>query len=662
MRSVSAQKLKRLPQSDEVWQLLTYLMRIWITPPDEQPSRPYLIMVFDVTNDLIVASDLAPTEPSPDKVRDVLFKAMSKPPRGAGPARRPRSLGIADRVLLEALAPALTELGITPIEQTPPDEMQELILNMEEHLRGGEEHPGLLSVAGVTPELVGGVFEAAAEFYRAAPWVLLLNEQVIAVRFPAEAACRYVSVMGNAGIEYGLAPYLTWEDVERAVSPHDEDPLHTVPETGLRSFFFDRVTLVPFDDLEAIRRYGWEVVNDQAYPIPIYINKQTMQAERPDVDELKWYEVTLRAIPIFVRDYLQPDGRGDYQPVEATLEVPTQAGPAKVDLKYPAGALNYTDRPAQDIEWENFDINEDEAEEMPFFDRRAMEGMMRKAVAEKFGEQPTTGDPQLDRAQQIMDRAWSETNPGRRLTLAHEALSVSPDCADAYVLLAEEEADTVGRALEYYQKGVKAGQRALGDAYFTAHVGDFWGLLETRPYMRALEGQARTLWRMRRSAEAALLYFEMLRLNPGDNQGVRYSLVDLLLDLDRDDDVIELLKQYKGDWTAVWQYTRALLKFRRYGASDKAVRALREALSQNPHVPPYLTGHQRIPNRLPEYMGLGDEREAVHYAAAHLNHWRRTPGAVEWLKERVGAQPPGPKPAARTKPAKSPSRRKRGRG
>ncbi len=639
MRSVSAQKLKRLPQSDEVWQLLTYLMRIWITPPDEPPSRPYLTMVFDVTNDLIVASDLASTEPSPDKVRDVLFKAMSKPPRGAGPSRRPRSLGIADRVLLEALAPALTELGITPIEQAISDEVQELILNMEEHLRGGEEHPGLLSVAGVTPELVGGVFEAAAEFYRAAPWVLLLNEQVIAVRFPAEAAYRYVSVMGNAGIEYGLAPYLTWEDVERAVNPHDEHPLHTLPETGLRSFFFDRVTLVPFDDLEAIRRYGWEVVNDQAYPIPIYITKQTMQAERPNVDELRWYEVTLRAIPIFVRDYLKPDGRGDYQPVEATLEVSTHAGPAKVDLKYPAGALNYTDRPAQDIAWEDFDTDEDEAEEMPFFDRRAMESMMRKAVAEKFGEQPTTGDPQLDQAQAIMDRAWNETHPGRRIALAHEALSVSPNCADAYVLLAEEEADTVGRALEYYQKGVEAGQRALSDAYFTEHVGHFWGLLETRPYMRALEGQARTLWRMRRGAEAELLYFEMLRLNPGDNQGVRYSLVDLLLDLDRDDDVIELLKQYKGDWTAVWQYTRALLKFRRYGASDKADRALRQALSQNPHVPPYLTGHQRIPNRLPEYMGLGDEREAVHYAAAHLNHWRRTPGAVEWLRAQAGAPP-----------------------
>jgi hypothetical protein len=38
----------------------------------------------------------------------------------------------------------------------------------------------------VTVELLKGVFEAAAEFYRAAPWIRLSNEQVIAVQHPNE--------------------------------------------------------------------------------------------------------------------------------------------------------------------------------------------------------------------------------------------------------------------------------------------------------------------------------------------------------------------------------------------------------------------------------------------------------------------------------------------
>jgi hypothetical protein len=54
-------------------------------------------------------------------------------------------------------------------------------------------------------------------------------------------------------------------------------------------------------------------------------------------------------------------------------------------------------------------------------------------------------------------------------------------CADAYVLLAQEEADTVKRALELYQQGVSAGEKALGADYFQENTGYFRGLLETRP-------------------------------------------------------------------------------------------------------------------------------------------------------------------------------------
>jgi hypothetical protein len=30
---------------------------------------------------------------------------------------------------------------------------------------------------------------------------------------------------------------------------------------------------------------------------------------------------------------------------------------------------------------------------------------------------------------------------------------------------------------------------------------------------------------------------------------------------------------------------------------------------------------------------MGGEDEAVYYASENLNHWRKTPGAVDWLKE-----------------------------
>ncbi len=77
----------------------------------------------------------------------------------------------------------------------------------------------------------------------------------------------------------------------------------------------------------------------------------------------------------------------------------------------------------------------------------------------------------------------------RRVDLARQALTISPDCADAYLLLAEEAASSLEEARELLERGVAAGERALGPEPFEEDVGYFWGILETRPYMRP--GRAR---------------------------------------------------------------------------------------------------------------------------------------------------------------------------
>jgi hypothetical protein len=109
----------------------------------------------------------------------------------------------------------------------------------------------------------------------------------------------------------------------------------------------------------------------------------------------------------------------------------------------------------------------------------------------------------------------------------------------------------------------------------------------------------------------------------------------VLVELDRDEEALQLLKQYKDDAGADWLFTWSLIEFRKNGSSKAADRRLREALKFNPHVPAYLTGRKRVPNRLPDYISLGEDSEAAHYADHYLNHWRRTPGAVEWLKSKL---------------------------
>src|SRR5262249_41532931 len=103
----------------------------------------------------------------------------------------------------------------------------------------------------------------------------------------------------------------------------------------------------------------------------------------------------------------------------------------------------------------------------------------------------------LEEAQDVMYEAW-ESPKGRAIQLARKALSISPDCADAYVVLAQTLAKTTPRELELYELGVKAGERALGKEAFVEDADHFWGLVETRPYMRARAGVARCLFALGR--------------------------------------------------------------------------------------------------------------------------------------------------------------------
>ncbi len=262
-----------------------------------------------------------------------------------------------------------------------------------------------------------------------------------------------------------------------------------------------------------------------------------------------------------------------------------------------------------------------------------LENMLREGGG-KLPSAPAPTTP-LERAQDLVYEAFETESSRKRVQLAKKALKVSPDCADAYVLLAEEDAGSLEEARELYQKGVEAGERALGREMFEEEAGHFWGILETRPYMRARQGLAVCLWELGQREEAIEHYREMLDLNPGDNQGIRYELAGWLLDEEMDEELGELLERYEEDASAFWVYTRALWRFRKEGDTEEATAALKEAIETNPYVPLYLLGHKSLPGALPELIGFGDESEAVAYFARALTGWLRTPQALEWLRQNA---------------------------
>ena len=271
--------------------------------------------------------------------------------------------------------------------------------------------------------------------------------------------------------------------------------------------------------------------------------------------------------------------------------------------------------------------------------QKFLDGMLKKNSG-KMPKMPPKN--KRDFAQDIMYEAWDTEDSDERIRIAHEALSVHPDCADAYVLLAEETAESQEEAKELYEKGVLAGERDLGKKFFKENAGHFWGMHETRPYMRARNGLAQVLWALGEDQKAIDNCHEMLRLNPGDNQGIRYVLVRFLADLGRYVELEAFLnsEEYQDDCMVDWIYTRVLLQFVKTGRSTKSKKLLSKAIDCNSQVTAYLCGRKSMPRNIPDKITMGGEDEAICYAWAYMNAWQQVDGAIEWLADESGVNKP----------------------
>lgn len=74
---------------DETWGVAARRMRTWVTPDDQPPYRPYIILVLDVTGRRIVGQAVEMSAPDAEAIFKVLQQAIRKPNPGGGKGRRP---------------------------------------------------------------------------------------------------------------------------------------------------------------------------------------------------------------------------------------------------------------------------------------------------------------------------------------------------------------------------------------------------------------------------------------------------------------------------------------------------------------------------------------------------------------------------------------------
>jgi tetratricopeptide (TPR) repeat protein len=586
----------------ETWQVGAVRLPVWFPRLDGDPFRVWIAVCLNLDSGRLIASEPGPEEDLASLLEGALSRA------GKDWRSRPARVQVADAAWSQGLDGLLSSHGVTVETRPELPELSHILADFPGRMAPDDPRPGPLAGAGVTLERLAAFARAAAGFVEASGWRHLQEEDRVRIEAPAVETDLRCFILVHDGGRSAPDLYFEAEDSEAG------DGEWTVE------------LLKPWDappaDTELWERHGLPWAGDGFIPVAGFW--QDGDFHRPDHRQLALFEGLFAALAATAEEDLDA---GSWE-----KQVSTAQGTMGFVLSLP-DLLEPPEQPppGPQLMWR--------------FLERSMRQMGKSLAGggdlplewEEEGFPIPLGESEPDtpeeRAEALLDQAHVAL--GRRaVLLARQALAAWPDCADAYNLLARRAPD-LESAGRFYELGMAAGARAVGPAAFD-EAGHFWGLLETRPYMRARQGLAETLMEMGRLVEAAEQFQEMLRLNPNDNQGVRHSLVNLLIALDRDGEAWGLLESYTWDTLALLAYPRALLGFRREGDSLAARKSLKRALQANRFVPGMLLHTRGMPPPAGFYTP-GREDEAGLYLALSMGTWAGTAGALDWLRQRTAA-------------------------
>ena len=235
---------------------------------------------------------------------------------------------------------------------------------------------------------------------------------------------------------------------------------------------------------------------------------------------------------------------------------------------------------------------------------------------------------------ELIEAAYDADTHWEAIRLARKALQIEPNCVEAYLLLADYDAQNIQQRIGYLQQAVTAGEAFLGECYFKDNAGHFWGLVETRPYMQACTDLAVHLREAHKPQAAIELFEKSIHLNPNDNQGNRNLLLPLYLKQQQLEKAENLIQQYEDDRSAFMLFSEVLIRYIREGDTKNTRQLRKEANQYNKYVGKYLTGRIKLPKELPDYYGIGDKNEAIYYVKDSRELWRQVMGLIPWLMKK----------------------------
>lgn len=190
-----------------------------------------------------------------------------------------------------------------------------------------------------------------------------------------------------------------------------------------------------------------------------------------------------------------------------------------------------------------------------------------KSMDEVIEASGVSSDPAFAAIDVLRGIDWEEDSPVEIRKAAKKALEIDPGCCDAYVVLSELEESPADRQ-KLLEQAVEAGRCRHAEMIESLPEDGpgLWGFHDARPFLQAMYELGNFHRRQFRMEECRAVFEEMLRLNPGDNQGVRYDLVNVYA-MDGDWKAVDrLLARYPDEPSCSFSFTLALSTFRKAAA------------------------------------------------------------------------------------------------
>lgn len=274
-----------------------------------------------------------------------------------------------------------------------------------------------------------------------------------------------------------------------------------------------------------------------------------------------------------------------------------------------------------------------QSDDFEFASEKEFRASLPGFIDEGLGDQrleSLKNDP-VELAQEFAFEAYEADDEATALELVDKALLVDPDCVDALTIRAFLTSEDAGQLIAALEHAATCGENNLGEEFFAEFMGDFWPMVEARPYLRTIKQLAEVLWNVGRRFDAVAHYENLIDLDPSDHMGNAVLLLGYYLSMGEVQRSWDLLEEYDDETGAVFNWAWVLL-FLMTGDEEAARDALNHAMEHNPHVALLLVGlGAESDEDLPPVIVPGSEEEAFLCLDVLGEAWEMWGAAQWWL-------------------------------